>query len=230
MFTANSFRFVVFGLLLFRGATATGAEISVKTGSQGGVINKRVMSMKELKFRSVVRQQTDFSCGAAALATILKFFYGDSNVTENEIIEWLLKNGDVAKIRERGFSLLDLKQYAEQSGYLADGYRVKPAQLGKLKIPTIVLLSINDYAHFVVLKGVGEGKAYIADPSLGNKKIPLDEFCAAWNGIVFAVQGKGMASGYDPFSGPLSVNKGEVGRLSDLMMRNLFITSREFVR
>lgn len=218
---------LLFGLLWV--SVVMAAELSVRT-PYGAPINKRVMSMKEMKFKNIVRQETDFSCGAASLATIMRYFYDDANASENEIVEWLLKNGDMEKIQERGFSLLDLKTYAQNMGYKADGYMVKPEQLPKIKIPSIVLMNTNGYSHFVVLKGVLDGKAYVADPALGNRRIPMDEFLAAWNGIVFVVHGKEMSSTYGRFDGPLSVNKAEIWRLNDLMMRNLFMNAFEFRR
>jgi predicted double-glycine peptidase len=217
---------VLSGLLC---SVVTAAELSVRT-PYGAPINKRVMSMKEMKFKNIIRQETDFSCGAASMATIMRYFYDDANASENEIVEWLLKNGDAEKIQERGLSLLDLKAYAENTGYKADGYMVKPEQLPKIKIPTIALMNTSGYSHFVVLKGVLDGNAYIADPAIGNRKIPVDEFLSAWNGIVFVVHGKEMSSTYGRFDGPLSVNKAEIWRLNDLMMRNLFMNAFEFRR
>ncbi|MEW6740383.1 MAG: C39 family peptidase [Nitrospirota bacterium] len=214
---------------LFLSSEIMAAELSVRT-PYGAPINKRVMSMKEMKFRNIIRQETDFSCGAASMATIMRYFYDDANASENEIVEWLLKNGDAEKIQERGFSLLDLKIYAQNIGYKADGYMVKPEQLPKIKIPTIVLMNTNGYSHFVVLKGVLDGTAYVADPALGNRRVPMDEFLNAWNGIVFVVHGKEMSSTYGRFDGPLSVNKAEIWRLNDLMMRNLFMNAMEFRR
>jgi hypothetical protein len=41
----------------------------------GGGDNVLVKSMKERKFEQVVRQQYDFSCGSAALATLLTYHY-----------------------------------------------------------------------------------------------------------------------------------------------------------
>src|SRR5690348_16067810 len=70
----------------------------------------------------VVRQQWDFSCGAAALATILTFQLNDT-VTEADVIRGLLDGTTLERVRQRGgFSLLELKQYAERRGYGAAGY------------------------------------------------------------------------------------------------------------
>lgn len=209
---------------------ATAAQVSFKAGPYG-IMRKQVRSLKELKFKGIVRQETDFSCGAASLATILRYFYGE-RIGEGEIVNWLLKNGDLERISQKGFSLLDLKVYVESLGYKADGYKLKAEQLERIRIPTIVLLNYRGYRHFVVLKGVKDGYAYIADPALGNRRLSMNRFLNEWNwnGIIFVVYKKGGNRNYKRFAGPLAMDKTEVWRINDLMMRNLFMDTSEFRR
>jgi len=42
----------------------------------GGLVFKPVESIRERRFSDLVEQKTDFSCGAAAMATILNQAYG----------------------------------------------------------------------------------------------------------------------------------------------------------
>ena len=42
------------------------------TDSSGSVFNLHVVSLKEARFKTVIKQQYDFSCGSAALATTTK--------------------------------------------------------------------------------------------------------------------------------------------------------------
>ncbi len=223
-------RAVLILTLLLMSFPVMGAEFHVRVGSQGWIVNKPVMTMKEMRFKDIVRQRTDFSCGAAALATVLKHYYGRTDIGEEEIVQWLLRNSDEETIRRQGFSLLDLKRYALDLGYRAEGYRVTPEQLEKINLPTIILLTVKGYSHFVVLKGVKGKKAYIADPALGRRTITLTELAESWNGLVFAVFGQDRNPDYDLFSGAPTVTKSEVWRLNDLMMRNLFINPSEFIR
>ena len=169
--------------------TSPPTTIMVRTGF-GGYVTKKVVSARQLRYKDIVAQKTDFSCGAAALATILKYGYGVGEVKEEEIILEMIEKGDQQKIREKGFSLLDLKHYAERHGFKANGFKVKPENLDKLKIPSIVLLTSMNYKHFVVLKGIQEQKAYFADPSLGNRAVPLSDFLKTWDGVVFLVYTK----------------------------------------
>jgi len=63
------------------------------------------------------------SCGAAALATIFNYYYGE-RVGEQELVREMLELGDKEKIRKEGFSLLEIKRFAERQGYVSRGYRL----------------------------------------------------------------------------------------------------------
>ena len=158
---------------------------------RAGTRKKTFLSMREMRYVHMVPQETDFSCGAAALATILKHGYGQ-NVTENRIIEDMMKVSDQALVQEQGFSMLDMKKYVEASGMRGRGYHVKPDALEKLQVPVIALLDIRGYKHFVVLKKTVGDRVYIGDPALGNRIMDKKDFVAGWNGIVFAIIGKGF--------------------------------------
>ena len=157
----------------------------------GAMIHKTVVSMRERHFLNMVPQQTDFSCGAAALATILKYAYG-KNVTEEEVIDGLLKVSDPELVRQKGFSLLDIKHYVETIGMRGRGYKISVQQLQLARIPIIVLLDMRGYKHFVVVSKTTDDNVYIADPSLGNRILDIKQFNKEWNGLVFAIIGQGF--------------------------------------
>lgn len=157
----------------------------------GGVENRQVLSIHGRKYHNLIQQQTDFSCGAAALATIMKYAY-KLDVDEQKVLEGLFAVSDHDEVIARGFSLLDIKQYVERVGFRGRGYKVEPHTLDNIKIPTIVLLDMKGYKHFVVLKKTDGDDVYIADPALGNKIIDRETFHSQWNGIVFAVIGPGF--------------------------------------
>lgn len=156
----------------------------------GGVIHKQITSMREARYAGIVKQETDYSCGAAALATILKYAYG-REIREAEVLRGMMRVSDPKTVRDKGFSLLDMKNYLSTLGIRGRGYLVSARQLNKVKVPTIVLVDIEGYKHFVVLKKATNRKVYFADPALGNKSMSVDKFAVAWNGVVFAVIGKG---------------------------------------
>jgi predicted double-glycine peptidase len=170
--------------------TCQSSDIRLPGAFSGGMTyKKKVVSMREARYSEMIPQKTDFSCGAAALATILRYGYGE-DITEQQIIKAMLKLSDPAVIKKKGFSLLDLKKYVHTRGMRAHGYKVNLNALAKLKIPVIVLLDTGGYQHFVVVKKARNGKVHVSDPALGNKIIPGDKFTQGWNGIVFAVVGK----------------------------------------
>ncbi|PZP58799.1 MAG: peptidase C39 [Azospira oryzae] len=171
-----------------------GAGADIRFGNVlpgGGPVQKSVLSMREARYVHLVEQHTDFSCGAAALATILNYAYG-KNLTEFEVIQEMLEVSDPETVREKGFSLLDMKRYVETLGMRGRGYEVAPDTLERIKIPVIVLLDIKGYKHFVVLKKAAGNRAYLGDPALGNRVMEKEEFLRSWNGIVFAVIGQGF--------------------------------------
>lgn len=157
----------------------------------GTMISKNIISMRERHFIDMVPQQTDFSCGAAALATILNYAYG-YDFNEADVIAGMLKVSNPELVQTKGFSLLDIKHYVETLGLRGRGYTVNPEILDRIKIPTIVLLDIRGYKHFVVLKKATPDKVYIADPALGNRVMDRQDFVDGWNKVTFAVIGNGF--------------------------------------
>lgn len=200
-------------LIILLIALSTGEAISgsiLFTGIlPGGVgFKKQVTSMKEQRFLNVEKQNTDFSCGAAALATILKYGYG-INTNEDQVLRGLMKISDQDQARKYGFSMLDMKRYVGLLELRGRGYRLPEERLDRIRIPVIVLLDIEGYKHFVVFKKSRGEKVYIADPALGNKILKKDEFVEGWNGVVFAIIHKNFDTNsilLDP-SEPISVDK-----------------------
>jgi len=127
-----------------------------------------------------VRQQWDFSCGAAALATILTFQLNDT-VTEADVIRGLLDGTTLERVRQRGgFSLLELKRYAERRGYEAVGYGdLTLADLTTLG-PSIVPLHLAYGDHFVVFRGVQGARVLLADPDEGTRVMMRVDFERVW--------------------------------------------------
>jgi predicted double-glycine peptidase len=155
-----------------------------------GAIFPRMTTLRDQKFVNVVHQENDFSCGAAALATLLKYAYG-MDVTEHQVFSGMYAMSDQALVRKRGFSLLDIRNYVLAMGLQADGYRIPPPALERVKVPVIVLLNLNGYEHFVVMRKATPNAVYVADPELGNRAMPPELFYKDWQfGVILAVIGK----------------------------------------
>jgi len=166
-----------------------GSRAELPTQS-GGAFSVPVASMKTLRYRNTLHQQYDFSCGSAALATLLTHHYGQP-VSEQEVFREMFARGDQAKIRQEGFSLLDMKAYLAGRGFQADGFVADIEQLPKSGIPAIALIKENGYHHFVVVKGLRNGRVLIGDPSAGTRAMPAATFKAMWvNRILFVIHNR----------------------------------------
>jgi len=153
-----------------------------------GVSNVPTKSLQESKFSQVVRQQYDFSCGSAALATLLTFHY-DRETVEQDAFSAMYATGDKEKIATSGFSLLDMKSYLESIGFMADGYQSSLDTLENAGVPAIALINHRGYRHFVVVKGIQNGEVLIGDPALGIKFMSRGDFEAQWdNGVLFIIK------------------------------------------
>ncbi|GAL19343.1 bacteriocin resistance protein putative [Vibrio maritimus] len=146
-----------------------------------------VKSYKELLFGDVFRQQYDFSCGSAALASLLNFHY-EKPSTEREIFDAMYVNGDKALIKEKGFSLLDMKSYLESQGLRADGFQISLEKIRKVGVPGITLVNFDGYMHFVVIKGINSHSVILGDPSRGTMIMRFNEFKRYYQGIVLLVK------------------------------------------
>lgn len=133
-------------------------------------------------------QAWDTSCGAAALATVLTFGLNDP-VSEKAVAQGMLQKTDPLRVRVRGgFSLLDMKRFAEGRGYAATGFR--DLSLDELLAMQNPIVPIEEYGnpHFVVVRGAHDGVVDIADPGFGNRRMPVTRFREVWKeGIGFAV-------------------------------------------
>ena len=179
-----------------------------------------VGSVQARKFAGVERQRFDFSCGSAALATLLRYHY-EYDVHEAMAFRGMWARGDQAQIRRVGFSLLDMKRWLASRGIRADGYKVPLEQVAKTGVPGIALINIRNYRHFVVVKGVTATEVLLGDPASGLIVEPRAKFEKSWNGIYFVLAADqdrarrhfnrasqwsayARAPGGQPFSEPLS--------------------------
>jgi predicted double-glycine peptidase len=174
-------------LLAASAAAPAMAQVSIDAGLLGAApVGKRMHTLIDLRYRDIVRQRFDFSCGSAALATLLNGAYGD-RLDETQLIRKMIVGTDAKRVVQQGFSMLDMKRYVESAGMQAQGFRVDSKALYRLRVPVIVLQDLKGYKHFVVVKGADAGRVFIADPALGHRVMSESDFTKGWNGIVLAV-------------------------------------------
>src|SRR5215470_4786803 len=146
-------------------------------------------TLKQLRDQYVVKQQLDYSCGAAALATLMIYYFGEET-SERDILNALIAGltpDDLEGKKKRGFSLLDLRRVARAKGYQAAGFKLTGEQLKQLATPVIVFVQPFGYNHFAVLRGVDRGRVYLADPARGNLRMSMGRFLTEWGGIIFVL-------------------------------------------
>lgn len=195
-----------------------------------GVLTVPSQSYAELKFRDVVRQRFDFSCGSAAVATLLTYEYLRPT-TETAAFQYMYKTGDKKKIQKHGFSLLDIKRYLSSLGYKSDGYRLSLDKLMELRLPAIVLIEVNGYKHFVVVKGVSTQNVLIGDPAMGLRMDSRKHFLTLWkNGIVFVIhEGPDILITRKTFNNPQDWNTVNISVPSNIVQNNLPLSTQLLV-
>ena len=176
------------------------------------MVQGQVDSLQDLREKHVVLQHRDYSCGAASMATIFNYYleYPISELTViRELIEIAKKSGTLIDIiRRRGFSLLDLKRFAESKGFKTAGYRLDFKDLVDLHMPALVPIIPGGFKHFVVFRGADKRFVYLADPSFGNLTENIDAFKRDWYGftnVALVVFRKGQQK--DGHLPPLSVSE-----------------------
>jgi len=181
----NAAKIALIAGLMMSGA-AHAAEVPVFSGVAGS-FNVAVTSIKEARFEKVIKQQYDFSCGSAALATLLTYHY-ELPIGEDTVFTEMYKVGNQEKIRKEGFSLLDMKKFLKSRGFEANGFKTSLDKLAGVGVPAIVLINTNGYRHFVVIKGVSESEVLVGDPALGTRTYKREAFEEIWNEIFFVVK------------------------------------------
>ncbi|WPC31549.1 putative pilus system C39 family peptidase FilB [Acinetobacter towneri] len=142
----------------------------------------------EDQFRGIVRQAYDYSCGSAALTTLMNGYVG-TQLNEQQTMSGLLRYGEYDRIIERrSFSLLDMKRFVAALGMESGGYRGEFSDLVKQGQPAIVPISYAGFKHFVVYKAYKNGRVYVADPALGNISFDEERFKEVWeNNTLFLI-------------------------------------------
>ena len=158
-------------------------------GHMGAVkIRQDLTPISVIAQANIVHQEYDYSCGSAALSTLMRYYLGEE-LSEEEIIRGLVAYGDADQIeKRRAFSLLDMKRFVEVLGYKGSGFKAEIDDLRSLGRPCIVPIDLYEYVHFVVFKGIYGDHIFFADPAIGNISFTLEQFSQIWHDkIIFVV-------------------------------------------
>ena len=182
-------------IALLGAATAVGAQTAYFPSLGVGAVTLPVTSLKQGRLASTLLQKFDFSCGSAALATLLTHHY-DVAVDEQTVFAEMYVGGDRAKIQREGFSLLDMKRFLASRGFEADGFKQPLEKLQDAGIPAIVLLNENGYQHFVVVKGLQGERVLLGDPAQGTRVMSRKVFESHWESKLLFVVHNRMGSAH----------------------------------
>jgi len=174
----------------------------------------------EIANARTIKQEYDYSCGSAALATLLDFYLGEE-FSEKQVISGLLSYGNKALIvKRRAFSFLDMKKFVDALGYKGAGYKAELIDLKTLNAPGIVPIRILGYKHFTVFKGVYKGHVFVSDPWKGNISFTEEEFKKIWDGnVIFMIHTEGK-----PVHNLLTLRNEDLRIVDeDLIRRDMFI-------
>ncbi len=122
--------------------------------------------------KDVIKQSLDYSCGAAALATLIHHYYL-KDTSEQEIMELMGKGNERTTFSE-------LQEVLPKLGFKSAGFEVEWRALVALKTPVIVYINHFDEGHFAVLRGIDDTHVWLADPSQGNRIYRKEDFLKLW--------------------------------------------------
>ncbi|WP_405640753.1 NHLP family bacteriocin export ABC transporter peptidase/permease/ATPase subunit [Streptomyces uncialis] len=135
-----------------------------------------------------VLQMEAVECGAACLAMVLGHFGRHVPLEELRIACGVSRDGSRAS---------NLLKAARGHGLTAKGMQMDTAALAGVAAPAVLFWEFN---HYVVYDGTrrGPGRAgvYVNDPARGRRFVPMEEFDAAFTGVVLVMEpGPGFRRG-----------------------------------
>jgi predicted double-glycine peptidase len=171
----------------------------------GFQVRRPAKTWRTLQRDNVVIQRLDYSCGSAALATLLRYYFED-DISEQDVLKTIFarlgrSQDPQAELKDRienGFSMLDLLNASKDLGYLGAVVRIPIAKLAQSQAPVIVRIEKLGYKHFVVFRGIHDDTVYLADPIRGNVRLSIEEFLQQWSGesLFLGKQGFGLPKDY----------------------------------
>ena len=123
----------------------------------------------------VVLQTRNYTCGPAALATVLQRL--GVNTTEDEL-------AGLAGTTEDGTTMQGLLEASRAKGMNATGMKLNISELKE----NMIAYTINDgTGHYTVINGITNDTVKLADPSLGNIEMNIEEFTEIYSGYALVI-------------------------------------------
>ncbi|MDI6841392.1 MAG: cysteine peptidase family C39 domain-containing protein [Methanothermobacter wolfeii] len=123
----------------------------------------------------VVLQARNYTCGPAALATVLQRL--GVNTTEDEL-------AGLAGTTEEGTTMQGLLEASMAKGMNATGMKLNISELTE----NMIAYTINDgTGHYTVINGITNDTIKLADPSLGDIEMNIEEFAEIYSGYTLVI-------------------------------------------
>jgi NHLM bacteriocin system ABC transporter peptidase/ATP-binding protein len=154
-------------------------------------------------------QMEALECGAAALAMVMAYHGKWVPLEQLRSDCGVSRDGSKAK---------NIIAAARSYGFEAQGYRMEPRDLQTVPLPCILFWNCN---HFVVFCGFKKNAALINDPAWGTLIYPLDQFNAAFTGVVLTFT---PTKAFYPGGKPHSIAAFAASRMKGMLGPLLFIS------
>ena len=158
---------VVFTLFLISNSYASSVIIN-NSIVQGEV---PVKGWKYFRDKNIVKQDLDYPCGVASIATILTEYY-QRPTTEREVLTLLAEEAK----QDWSASFADMQKILPSLGFRGVGIATSWEKLTQLKIPVLLYVKQRKQDHFTVISGVANDSVKLSDPSLGNRFLTRGQF------------------------------------------------------
>ena len=127
-----------------------------------------------MKKNYIVLQEEMSDCGICSLASIIKY-YGGNIPLEN--LRYTTNTDNF------GTNAYELIECGKKIGFNAFGEKIN--DFSNINLPVIAHLKLeNNFYHFVVVYRITKTQIYLMDPSIGYKKMNLNEFYKIYTGII----------------------------------------------
>ena len=125
------------------------------------------------KINEIIQEEIS-DCGICCLKCIINYYGGNISLESLRF----KTNTD-----ETGTNAYELINASEKLGFNALGKKVDKLDIKDL--PAIVHLKLdNNFYHFVVVYKIKNNQVYMMDPSVGKRKITLNDFYKIFTGVI----------------------------------------------
>ena len=127
----------------------------------------------------IILQHDATDCGPATLA-MMAAWHG------NRIS--LARLREAAGTDSEGTTLSSLIGAARKIGFSARAVRATAAALENVELPAVAHWHEHQRHHYVVICSLTPTHAVVADPAVGRRRLPLDEFYKCWTGVLLLLK------------------------------------------